>query len=130
MPRKTHGASDNPEYKSWIAMKSRCLNPHDSSYYLYGERGITICEQWTDFSQFLEDMGEKPEPKEQYSIDRIYPNGNYEPSNCRWATSKEQGGNRRPKPKNPNKLGFVRKSVTLTPEMWNQLEEEAKCIII
>ncbi len=73
-------------------MKDRCLNPNDKNYKNYGGRGITVCERWMDFTNFLADMGEKPEG---LTLDRINNDGNYEPGNCRWATWKEQRRNQR-----------------------------------
>lgn len=73
-------------------MKQRCLNPNSQRWDDYGGRGITICKRWLDsFENFYTDMGERPK---QLSLDRINNDGNYEPSNCRWATAKQQMNNR------------------------------------
>lgn len=84
----THSHSFSKTYESWIGMKSRCNNPNASNYHNYGGRGIAVCDSWSDFENFLADMGERPEGT---SIGRINVNGNYEPTNCRWETAKEQG---------------------------------------
>jgi DNA-binding CsgD family transcriptional regulator len=92
-PNFKHGMSNSPEFSCWHGMKSRCLNKNSKNYHRYGGRGITICERWLNsFENFYEDMGPKPSPN--HSIDRKNNNGNYEPSNCRWATAKEQLDNR------------------------------------
>lgn len=83
-----------PTYKSWEAMKRRCLNPNDPAYKNYGGRGITICEKWNSFENFLADMGERPKWATG-GIDRIDNDGNYEPKNCRWATILQQNRNKR-----------------------------------
>ena len=95
-PQYKHGACETTEYNSWFAMRQRCLRKSHPFYKNYGGRGITICERWLDsFIDFLEDMGKKPSL--DYSIERMDNNGNYEPANCKWATTKEQSSNKRPK---------------------------------
>lgn len=92
---KTHGCSKTREYQIWNHIHQRCNGTADEkSNQQYHKRGIRVCERWSKFQNFLEDMGKKPGP--EYQIDR-YPdiNGNYEPGNCRWATTKEQQRNRR-----------------------------------
>ena len=81
-------------YYIWAAMVQRCTNPNNKSWKWYGARGITVCDRWLTFENFLADMGEKPAGR---SIDRIDNDGNYEPSNCRWATASQQVKNRRPR---------------------------------
>lgn len=84
------------EYNSWSAMKDRCTRHKNRIFYKYGGLGIKVCKRWTaSFVHFLVDMGEKPHPKKDYSLDRINPYGNYEPGNCRWATRSEQAQNQR-----------------------------------
>lgn len=82
----------SPTYSSWKAMNTRCNNPNYPENHLYSRRNIKICDRWKDFKNFLEDMGERPEGK---TLDRINNDGNYEPSNCRWACPSEQTDNRR-----------------------------------
>lgn len=82
-----HGWSQTPTWKSWKCMHERCTDPRNASYARYGARGIAVCERWSNFLNFLEDMGERPPG--DYQIDRINPDGNYEPGNCRWLTRVE-----------------------------------------
>lgn len=77
---------------SWFSMKYRCQKPKNNKYHLYGGRGIKVCERWESFELFLQDMGERPDG---HTLDRLDSNGNYEPSNCRWADSHTQCRNRR-----------------------------------
>lgn len=81
---------------TWTAMRQRCINPTHTIYHKYGGRGIRVCDEWAcSFQAFLNDMGPRPEGT---TIDRFPDkNGNYEPSNCRWATAKEQRENTRRK---------------------------------
>jgi hypothetical protein len=90
----THRGRGTCEYAIYKSMLNRCSNPNAEGYGYYGGRGIRVCDRWrSGFATFLEDMGKKPTPR--HSIDRINVDGNYEPGNCRWATPKEQGANRR-----------------------------------
>lgn len=90
---RRHGMSFTPTHVTWASMWNRCTNPNADSYDRYGGAGITICDRWKVFKNFLEDMGARPKGK---TIDR-YPDpaGNYEPTNCRWATHLEQSRNRK-----------------------------------
>lgn len=84
------------EYNTWSKMRARCTSKKCKDYKYYGERGIKICTEWINsFNEFIKDMGEKPHPKELYSLERLNNDGNYEPSNCIWASRKQQSQNRR-----------------------------------
>lgn len=84
---------------SWRKMQDRCYNENTHNYHNYGGRGITVCDRWreypTGFDNFVEDMGLRPD---RQTLDRIDPDGNYEPGNTKWATKLEQGNNKRKKP--------------------------------
>ena len=87
--RKTHGMSGTREYSSWSNMLTRCNNP---SYKYYCGRGITVCERWRKFENFIADMGNCPPG---FTIERINVNGNYEKGNCIWIAAGKQSSNRR-----------------------------------
>lgn len=102
-------------YIIWDNIKQRCNNSNDKGYKNYGGRGIKICEQWKDFINFLEDMGNKPEGM---SIDRIDNDGDYCKENCKWSTTKEQIRNRR------NTILITINSITKALAEWCEIYQK------
>jgi len=89
----THGLSKHPLHKVWKGMRARCFSKTNQAYPAYGGRGITICDRWSEFSNFYEDMSHSWEAG--LWLERINVDGNYEPQNCRWETPREQARNKR-----------------------------------
>jgi hypothetical protein len=105
--RVKHGQYATKTYGTWQSMMKRCYQPNNISYKNCGGRGITVCQQWHEFTNFFADMGERPVGK---TLDRIDNNGNYEPGNCRWATPKEQSQNSR----QPRFITYAGETMNLT----------------
>lgn len=94
-PKPIHGhamGKKSVEYTAWTRMRGRCGNRNNHKYHRYGGRGIIVCKRWGNFLRFFEDMGVRP--SKEHSLDRVNNDGNYEPSNCRWATRQQQALNR------------------------------------
>ena len=106
-----HGEFGSRLYNIWAHMKNRCNNPSDKRYKDYGGRGITFCKEWNDFESFR-DWASANGYRDDLTIDRIDVNGNYEPSNCRWATIEEQANNKR------NNLVYTLNGRTQTLAQW------------
>lgn len=109
-----HGMHGSEEYGIWAGMLRRCYTIKNPKYDSYGGRGIIVCDRWRgSFSNFYSDMGPRPSP--EHSIDRIDNDGNYDPSNCKWSTQKEQMNNRR------NTVRMTVDGDTLTVAEWASL---------
>jgi hypothetical protein len=105
-----HGLSNHPLYSTWLAMKSRCEKPDDQAYPRYGERGISVCARWQSLANFIADVGPRPSP--EYTLERKNNNRGYKPSNCIWATMKDQSNNRK------GNLAIKYKGQTKTVGQW------------
>lgn len=92
--QERHGKRYLPEYQIWLQMKGRCQNPRNKRYCYYGERGIKVCQRWSEsFQAFYDDMGARPSP--EMTLERKDTNGDYCPDNCIWDTKLKQSRNRR-----------------------------------
>lgn len=113
---KLHGGKHEPLYRIWCAMKQRCLNPNNKRYASYGGRGIAICSEWlNDYSAFREwAVANGYENDKDLSIDRIDNDGNYEPSNCRWADKITQANNK------SNNIVITYEGKTQTLRKWSE----------
>lgn len=109
---RQHGLSKTRMFKIWAGVRKRCNNPNTKSYNHYGGRGIKMCESWDTYVNFFNDM--KEGYRDDLTLERIDPNGNYEKSNCRWASSKEQARNKR----NSNYITIGEES--LTAAEWSE----------
>jgi hypothetical protein len=115
--RTKHGGTVNARlgkgdkrYKLWTGIKQRCTNPNNAAYHRYGGRGITMCQRWVNsYTNFIMDIGEQPEGM---TLDRIDNNGNYEPSNIKWVTRKQQANNR------STNVVLTRDGLTMTLKQW------------
>lgn len=106
---QTKGGKLSYTYQSWRGMKERCLNEKHASYRHYGGRGISFCDRWKSFANFLEDMGERPRG---LTLDRIEVDGNYNKENCKWSTPTEQARNSRSNKLDLEKVCEIRKLIS------------------
>lgn len=118
--KPTHRMTNNRVYRIWINMKERCGNPKAPNYHLYGGRGITVCDGWSKFENFYQDMGDPPSG---HQIDRIDNAQGYYATNCRWATPKENSRNTR-----TNRL-IKANGVTKTMAEWSELSGNSPQLI-
>lgn len=117
---KKHGLRYTRIYKLWLSIKNRCYNPKKNNYKHYGGRGITMCEEWKNNFMSFHDWAfangyDENVKRGECTIDRIDTNGNYEPSNCRWVTQKEQANNKR------NNVLLTYKGNTHTAQQWAEI---------
>ena len=120
--KENHGMTNSDEYGIWSDIKTRCTNKNHRGYKNYGGRGVNVCDRWKNsFENFYSDMG--PRPSKCHSIDRIDNSGNYEKSNCKWATSLEQGKNKR------NNVKININGVVKTQAEWARESGISSCLI-
>ena len=110
-----HGQSNSSLYRRWQHMKDRCYNPNDKRYKNYGRRGIKVCDEWLNSFENFYNWAVNNGYQEGLTIDRIDVDGNYEPSNCRWVTTKEQQFNKR------NNKRFFHDGKNLTLPEWSEI---------
>jgi hypothetical protein len=110
-----HGMTGTRIYSIWVSMKMRCFNEHDCHYKDYGNRGITVCEEWKNSFESFYDWSIANGYKDNLTIERIDVNGNYEPSNCKWITNKEQQRNKR------NTFYLTYKDTTKSASEWSEI---------
>lgn len=124
---KIHGLANKRLFSTWQDMKRRCYKPYDIEYLNYGGRGITVCPEWQEFKPFydwaISNGYDENAPRGQCTLERIDNNGNYEPSNCRWATMKEQQNNRR------NNRLLTLNGETKTLQQWADITGIARQVI-
>lgn len=118
-----HGKSDDRLFTIWMNMKARCYRKTSKDYPNYGGRGIKICGEWTNSFQEFYDWAIKSGYSHELTIDRIDVNGNYEPSNCRWATREEQENNKR------NSVYYEIDGVKHTVSEWAELYNMPKELV-
>ena len=126
-----HGLGGTKIYKVWHSMVSRCQNVKSQSYHLYGARGITVCDEWinnvTLFNKWCIETGYQ----EGLEIDRIDNNGNYEPNNCRWISSKQNARNRRQSKLNQKQVDDIKemlKNKISQKDISKKFNVDASCI--
>ena len=112
---KTHGMRHTRLYRIWLNMKNRCNNNRTKCYSYYGGRGIKVCDEWASDFRAFHDWAMANGYTDDLSIDRIDANGNYEPSNCRWATTREQANNKR------STLALTVNGETRTLKEWSEI---------
>lgn len=111
---KTHGKSNTLIYNIWTSMKGRCYRKTSKDYPNYGGRGIRICDEWKDSFMNFYNWSVANGYEERLTIDRIDPNGNYEPSNCRWIENEKQALNRR------NSKYYEYDGLSLSAREWSE----------